>query len=102
MCNAAYKVNLLGAFAFFLVVNSVNAQSSRIECLEKIGNSATRAQLDACLKNGAPVPLSSDKLKNTASTLEEATCLEIGFKKMVTAVNLSEGTRFCVLYCFHP
>lgn len=84
MCNTAHKISLLSAFIIALFAGSANA-SSRIECLESIGNNATREQLDTCVKNSSPASLTPSKSNNIVATTEEATCLDLGFRRKTEA-----------------
>jgi hypothetical protein len=84
MCNTTHKLSLVGAFIFVFFTGSANALS-RIECLESIGNTATREQLDACVKNSSSATSTSTKSNGIVMNTEEATCLDLGFKRKTEA-----------------
>lgn len=75
------KIISITLFAIFLNVPPVHSAPSRIECLERIGNTATKSQLDLCV-NGEPSTMSnSSQIGAIDSSSEEVTCYELGFKK---------------------
>jgi len=85
MCSQIIKLTL--SLLFLLVFDNVMSQTgnSRMDCLDKVGNSATREQLDACV-SGKPIPLpKSSQFSSIDTSSEEATCLDIGFKKKTEA-----------------
>jgi hypothetical protein len=86
MRNTAHKLSLVSTFIVVLFAGSASALS-RIECLESIGKNATREQLDACVKNASPTPAPSvpSKANNIVANPEEATCLDLGFKRKTEA-----------------
>lgn len=73
----------LGCLAFQLA----HAAPSRLDCLVKLGNSATKDQLESCMSGN----LSITKSTIAEDSPEEVSCVEIGFKKK------TEGFRKCVL-----
>ena len=78
MRTSIYKVTALSGISFLYVLNFAIASPSRYECLEKIGSSATKEQLDACI-NGNNIRTVQTSSSITSS--EEASCIEMGFKR---------------------
>jgi hypothetical protein len=61
------------------------AAPSRLECLDMLGSSASKLDLDACVK-GNPVQISkSSNSSGIETSEEEASCVEIGFKRKTPA-----------------
>jgi hypothetical protein len=81
MRTSIIKINPIVGLMLVFLIGPVGASSSRIDCLEKIGNNATRVQLDACV-NGDSVQAPKSKQVITQNlSPEESTCLELGFKR---------------------
>ena len=55
-----------------------HAGLSRFECLEKIGSSATKEQLDLCVGGGN---IRTVQTSSSTTASEEASCIEMGFKR---------------------
>jgi hypothetical protein len=85
MRTATIKITFLIIIGVLANVGMSYSAPSRIECLEKLGNATTKAELDNCVK----VTPTANQKQSQASTInyasEEATCLEIGFKKKTEA-----------------
>jgi len=75
---------------FFLLANVLSsgpsyAASSRLDCLDRLGNNATKAALDACV-SGSPLQASNaNQSSNLDTSAEESSCAEIGFKRKTPA-----------------
>jgi type II secretory pathway pseudopilin PulG len=90
MRTSALKVMRVGVAAILLCASGAYA-ASRIDCLEKLGNNATKEQLDSCV-SGKLTPVSGGSQQSSVDTnSEEATCVDMGFKKK------TEGYGKCVL-----
>ncbi|MBU3598566.1 hypothetical protein [Polynucleobacter bastaniensis] len=81
MRTSTFKIVFLVNICFLAFVEFSYAGPSRFECLEKLGNSATKDQLDACV-NGSSGP-NSKKIQesNSITSSEEASCSDMGFKR---------------------
>jgi hypothetical protein len=78
MRTSIYKVAALSSIYFLYGVNFALAAPTRYECLEKIGSSATKEQLDLCVSGGSIRPVQNS---SSITASEEATCIEMGFKR---------------------
>lgn len=115
MRAAIYKITLLCSIVSIYPIDSAIGGPSRYDCLEKIGASATKEQLDACVNgnNIKPIPSSSSI---TAS--EEAACIDMGFKrktesfgncvlelmnrKTISVASTDADGATCIKYGFKP
>jgi hypothetical protein len=57
------------------------AAPSRFECLTKLGNSATKEQLDSCVNGASTANLSTNQKVGLDTSSEEIECTNLGFKK---------------------
>lgn len=75
-------IQIIALIFFLSLFNSatVNAAPSRFDCLVKLGNSASKEDIDACVK-GAPASTISNQVSSIDTSSEEAVCLDLGFKK---------------------
>jgi len=80
-------IKVVCIFLGWIAVQLAHAAPSRFDCLVKLGNSATKDQLDSCMSGN--VALTKSTIVDESP--EEASCVEIGFKKK------TEGFRKCVL-----
>ena len=80
MRTSTIQIIISIAFLFFCSLGSVLGATSRVDCLEKLGNSVTRAQLDSCVSGGLPA-VQNNQSSGINTSSEEATCQSIGFKK---------------------
>jgi len=81
MRTSIYKIVFLINICFLAFAEFSHGAPSRFECLEKLGNSATKDQLDACV-NGSSGPNSKKTQEsNSVTSSEEAACSDMGFKR---------------------
>jgi hypothetical protein len=78
MRTSIYKVAALSSIYFLYGVNFALAAPTRYECLEKIGSSATKEQLDLCVSGGS---IRTVQTSSSITASEEASCVEMGFKR---------------------
>ncbi len=67
-------------FTYFCSSSLTLGATSRADCLEKLGNSATKEQLDACVSRGLST-IQNNQSNSINTGTEEAACQDIGFKK---------------------
>ena len=84
MCIATFKIIIFSAVFLLASIGVSNATSTRYDCLVKLGNNATKEDIDACVK-GASVVGSSSQVSSINTSSEEAACLDLGFKKKTPA-----------------
>lgn len=83
MRTPAIKI-ILALFGFMLASTVVSAQS-RLDCLARLGNDATKVALDACVNGGSAQISKSNNSSGIDTGTEEASCAEIGFKRKTPA-----------------
>lgn len=59
----------------------VQAAPSRYDCLVKLGNNASKEDIDSCVRGDSTPTYSSGQTSSIDTNAEEATCLDLGFKK---------------------
>ena len=79
MRTSIIKIVLLGSV--LLIPESILASPSRYECLEKIGSTATKQQLDDCVNGNNQVTSRKIQASNSNTSSEEDSCTQMGFKR---------------------
>ena len=81
MRTATIKITFLVLIGTTANIGISFSAPSRIECLERLGNATTKAELDNCVKGTQSVNQKLSQVSTINSSSEEATCIELGFKK---------------------
>jgi hypothetical protein len=85
MRTATIKITFLVLIGTTANIGISFSAPSRIECLERLGNTTTKAELDNCVKATPPANHKPSQLSTIDSASEETICLELGFKKKTEA-----------------
>jgi len=70
---------------FSLTAVMAYAAPSRIDCLERLGNGATKEQLDSCVSGKLAMTPNISQQSSIETSAEEVTCSNMGFKKKTEA-----------------
>lgn len=118
MRTSTFKIIFLVNIGFLTFAGFSQAGSTRFECLERIGNSATKEQLDTCVNGSSAANPKNMQASNTVSSSEEVACSDMGFKRktesfgncvlemmsrkeIAIATTDSDGAT-CIKYGFRP
>ena len=84
MCTSIIKIIVFSITFLFTFIGITHAAPTRYDCLVKLGNNATKEEIDACVK-GVAVMGTSSQVSSIDTSSEEASCMDLGFKRKTPA-----------------
>ncbi len=81
MRTSIVKITAASCLLFLSGIGNIYAAPSRFDCLVKLGNNATKEDIDSCVKGNSIPNTTATQGSGIDSSSEESVCADLGFKR---------------------